>query len=148
MKNAETILGAETCSEQNLVQRINTINQKKSVPKDIEHNFQKMFEGLGCLLGKHHITVDPSVEPNVHPPRKVPVAIKEKVKQELLSMEKQGVIVQQKEPTDRVNSMVNVIKPNGKLRICMDPKDLNRAIKVTLLLNINENFVQLFVKST
>ncbi|KAH3713355.1 hypothetical protein DPMN_073145 [Dreissena polymorpha] len=62
MKNPETILGAETCSELNLVQRINTINQKKSVPKDIEHKFPKIFEGLGCLSGKHHITVDPSVE--------------------------------------------------------------------------------------
>ncbi len=108
----------------NLVQRINTVNQKKSVLKDIEHNFPKIFEGLGCLPGKHHISVDPCVVPKVHPLRKVPVAIKEKVKHELLSMEKQGVIVQQKEPTDWVHSMVTVIKPNGKLRICMDTKDL------------------------
>ncbi|VDI40084.1 Hypothetical predicted protein [Mytilus galloprovincialis] len=27
-----------------------------------------------------------------------------------------------------VNSMVTVIKPNGKIRICIDPRDLNKAI--------------------
>ena len=33
------------------------------------------------------------------------------------------------EPTDWVNSMVVSRKANGKLRVCLDPKDLNKAIK-------------------
>ena len=33
------------------------------------------------------------------------------------------------EPTDWVNSMVTVVKQNGKLQICIDPRDLNKAIK-------------------
>ena len=33
-----------------------------------------------------------------------------------------------KEPTKWINSMVAVRKP-GKLRLCIDPKDLNGAIK-------------------
>ena len=33
------------------------------------------------------------------------------------------------EPTDWVNSMVIVIKKNGQLRICINPRDLNRAMK-------------------
>ena len=33
------------------------------------------------------------------------------------------------EPTDWVNSLVIVEKPNGQLRLCLDPKDLNNAIK-------------------
>ena len=43
-------------------------------------------------------------------------------------MEKAEVVVKQKEPTDWVNSMVIVVKPN-KLRICIDPRDLNEAIR-------------------
>ncbi|XP_056000463.1 uncharacterized protein K02A2.6-like [Ostrea edulis] len=61
-------------------------------------------------------------------PRKIPLALKDKVKDELDRMEREGVIVKQREPTKWVNSMVTVTKPNGKIRICVDPRDLNRAI--------------------
>ena len=44
-------------------------------------------------------------------------------------MVKLNVIETVKEPSEWVNSMVIVEKPNGKLRICFDPKDLNKAIK-------------------
>ena len=44
-------------------------------------------------------------------------------------MEKLDIIEKISEPTDWVNSLVIVSKPNGKLRICIDPRDLNRAIK-------------------
>jgi len=32
-------------------------------------------------------------------------------------------------PTDWVNSMITIVKPNGKLGICIDPHDLNKAMK-------------------
>jgi len=44
-------------------------------------------------------------------------------------MEKLGVIVRQEEPTDWVNSLVVVQKPNGAVRLCIDPRDLNAAMK-------------------
>ena len=44
-------------------------------------------------------------------------------------MVKQGIIVPVDEPTDWVNSVVVRGKPNDSLRICLDPKDLNKAIK-------------------
>ena len=44
-------------------------------------------------------------------------------------MEKMEIIKRVNEPTDWVNSMVVVEKPNGNLRICLDPKHLNKAIK-------------------
>ena len=40
-----------------------------------------------------------------------------------------GVIEKVEEPTDWVSSIVYSRKSNGKLRICLDPKDLNTAIK-------------------
>ena len=43
-------------------------------------------------------------------------------------MVEEGILTPVNEPTDLVSSMVIVVKPN-KLRICIDPKDLNRAIK-------------------
>ena len=44
-------------------------------------------------------------------------------------MEKLKVIERVYEPTEWVNSMVTVVKTNGKLRICIDPRNLNKAIK-------------------
>jgi hypothetical protein len=39
------------------------------------------------------------------------------------------VIVRQEEATDWVNSMVVVQKPNGAVRLCIDPRDFNVAMK-------------------
>ena len=52
-----------------------------------------LFQGLGCLPGKHIIKVDSSISPVVHPPRKVPVSLKERIKEELDRMEKAEVVV-------------------------------------------------------
>ena len=44
-------------------------------------------------------------------------------------MEKNDIIDQVDEPTDWVNSMVIVEKRDGNFRICLDPHNLNKAIK-------------------
>ena len=44
-------------------------------------------------------------------------------------MEQLGAIEKVDQPTEWVNSIVIVEKPDGNLRICLDPKDLNRAVK-------------------
>ncbi|CAC5387637.1 unnamed protein product [Mytilus coruscus] len=98
--------------------------------KKKEAKYSDLFTGLGCLPGIHKIHVDDSSTPVVHPPRKVPVSLKGRIKIELDRMLKLGVIVRQKEPTAWVNSMVTVVKSNGDVRICIDPKDLNKAIIV------------------
>ena len=67
--------------------------------------------------------------PVVHAPRKVPVPQRAKVVEELKRMEKLGVIVRQEEPTEWVNSLVVVQKPTDAVRLCIDPRDLNFAIR-------------------
>lgn len=44
-------------------------------------------------------------------------------------MTEQEIIAPVTAPTPWVSSMVVVPKPNGKLRICLDPKELNKAIQ-------------------
>jgi hypothetical protein len=44
-------------------------------------------------------------------------------------MEKSNVITKVKEPTQWVNSLVIAEKPNSTLRICLDPRDPNKAIR-------------------
>ena len=43
-------------------------------------------------------------------------------------MEPQGIIRKVREPTKWVSSIVYIRKKNGKLHLCLDPKDLNWAI--------------------
>lgn len=128
-EDVHAILGAKTCQEMKMVQRIYSLTPS-ALPEDIVNSnmYENLFKGLGCLPGMHTIGVDKTVTPVVHPPRKIPIAIKYKVKTELDRMTEMGVIVKQEEPTEWVNSMITVIKPNGKIRICIDPRDLNKAI--------------------
>jgi hypothetical protein len=65
----------------------------------------------------------------VHAARKTPVSLRDKVKRELERMEKLKIIRRVDEPTEWVNSMVVVPKPNGEARICLDPRDLKFAVK-------------------
>ena len=62
-----------------------------------------------------------------HTPRRVPVALEKEVKEKIAEMEKKGIIVKETSPTEWISSMVVVAKPN-KIRICLDPKDLNKAV--------------------
>ena len=55
--------------------------------------------------------------------------LREKLKAELDKMVKMKIIKTVDEPTDWVNNLVLVEKPDGSLRICIDPKELNKAIK-------------------
>ena len=92
-------------------------------------DYPELFKGLGCLPGDYHIELNEGATPVVHAPRKVPIPQREKVIEELKRMERLGVIVRQEEATDWVNSMVVVQKPNGAVRLCIDPRDLNVAMK-------------------
>ena len=87
------------------------------------------FTGTGKLPGQYNIEVDPNVKPKIHPPRKVPVALKEKIKKELDRLESQDIIAPIKdEATPWVSSMV-VVDRTHRTRICLDPKDLNMALQ-------------------
>ena len=44
-------------------------------------------------------------------------------------MKRLEVIERVEEPTEWVNSMVVMTKKNGAIRVCLDPRDLNRAVK-------------------
>ena len=58
----------------------------------------------------------------------MPIEHKAEIEKELNDMVCQGIIVKQTELTLWVSSLMYPKKPNGKLRICLDPKDLNKVI--------------------
>ena len=106
-------------------------SSKQPVTKDelIRLHPQVFSDGVGCLEGEYHIRVDPQQSPVQHPPRKVPVALRDRLKASLDDLEKQDIVAPVTEPTPWVSSIVVVPKKDGKLRLCLDPKDLNKAIQ-------------------
>ena len=89
-ENVPTLLGQDSLEELKLVKRIYST---KSETVDVLSEFEDVFTGLGCVKDVvHHIVVDPDVPPVVHPPRKVPVALRAKVNEELKRMEELDVI--------------------------------------------------------
>ena len=93
--------------------------------------YPDVLQGLcmGRLKDSYSIEIDESVRPVVHAPRRVPVPVREKVRKKLDELESDGVLTLVTEATNWVSSMVIVQKPSGQIRICIDPKYLNRAIK-------------------
>ncbi|PFX34820.1 Retrovirus-related Pol polyprotein [Stylophora pistillata] len=112
-------------------QSIHSLNSENYEPLSFDklmRDFEDVFTGLGCLPGEYHTEIDPDIRLVQHTPRREPVPLKAKLKEKIDEMEKQGIIVQENKPTDWISSLVAVQKP-GKLRVCIDPRDLNRAIK-------------------
>jgi hypothetical protein len=83
---------------------------------------------LESLEGQYEIEIDPTVKPVIHPPRRVPIALRDRLKKEINRLEEDDIITRVETATPWVNSIVVVERPN-KTRICLDPKDLNLAIK-------------------
>ena len=125
------ILGVDICERLGIVKRVYVVDDE-TIEVDYSgllDEYKEVFQGLECLEREYAIIVDGNVTPVVHPARKVPFALKGKLNDELERMEKLDVIERIEEPTDWVCSLVLVEKRNGDLRVCLDPRDLNRATK-------------------
>ena len=113
-----------------LVYNVQSSHTSQETSQDIMSEFKDVFTGIGLFPGECTIHLKPEAEPVVHPPRKVPVALREPLKAELKRMEDSDIVTRVTEPTDWVNSLVITEKPKtGKLRVCLDPQALNKAIR-------------------
>ena len=90
--------------------------------------YPNSFDRLGSLKGAYNIRVDPTVKPATHARRKVPIESKEAIDKELDYLIEEEIIMEQVEPTPWVSSVTFPRKPNGEVRVCLDPSNLNKAI--------------------
>ena len=123
----QSLLGRSACSRLGTIARISAVDAKDS---NYEKTFPSLFQGLGCMDGVYEIKLDDSVIPfNLTTPRRIPIPLLPKVKEELGRMEQMGVIEQIDQPTQWCSSIVVVPKRNGSVRICGDFVQLSKAVQ-------------------
>ena len=98
--------------------------------------YKGVFEGLGHIGISNSFVLNPDHTTVQHAPRRVAVTLQKEVYENIniAEMEKKGIIQMVIELEYWIFSMVVVAKP-GKIRICFDPRDLNRAIQRPKLRN-------------
>lgn len=122
-ENQFPILGKETCQKYNLLVRPETSMMTHSLQID-----EQIFKGLGCLKDfKYDIDLVGNAKFEIIPPRKIPHSIKKDVQEELNKMVEMKVIEPTTEPTPVVSPMV-IVRKNNKLRICIDPSQVNKNL--------------------
>lgn len=129
--NAIPLIGIETIKELDLLKcnYVNMVSKGADLDCVLEKN-RDLFNGLGHInIKPYEFTVDPDCKPSVVPCRKVPFALMSDLKVELEKMVKDCVITKVIKPTKFVNPIVLVKKAKGGIRICLDPQNLNRALK-------------------
>ena len=101
-----------------------------SAGEEVIKRFSDVFyRSIGTFPGKVHLEVEPKAVPVIIPPRRIPAALKDKLKEELKNLEEQKIISPVDQPTPWVNSVVVTTKKSGALRICVNPRPLNKALK-------------------
>ena len=127
------MLSARTCIERGFItfdeKKVHLIDEEELTLEQLLNQYRSTFKGLGSLGSDYELTLKDDAVPVVHAPRRVPITLKKKLKDTLDELVLNKVIAPVKEPTDWVSSLVVAEKKNGKLRVCIDPKDLNNNLK-------------------
>ena len=103
--------------------------------------YSDVFTGIGKFPGMpYKIQLKENAKPTRHAPRKVPIHLQDAFHKEIRNLEQLGILEETKDVTEWVNSFVIVEKEiptnsnssqghSKKLRICLDPRDLNEALE-------------------
>ena len=110
--------------------------------QDILDIYSDVFTRIGKFPGMpYKFQLKPNAKPARHAPRKVPIHLQDAFHKEIRNLEQLGILEETKDVTEWVNSFVVIKKKiptdsssqghsmNKKLRICLDPRDLNKALE-------------------
>ena len=137
--NSGCLLSSQTAQDLGLVSfHLNEIQKKlsattsdKAVQK-IVNKYPEVFTGIGKLKGHSlALNIDPEVIPQAQPQRRIPYHIRDKVEKAVKDLENDGIIepVPDTQPTPWISPIVAVPKKDGSVRICVDMRMANMAIK-------------------
>ena len=91
--------------------------------------YKDIFEGTGALKNfELTIQIDPSAQPCVQKPRRLPFLMKKQVEAEIQKLLDQDFIEPVNSSPEWVSPLVCVPKKNGDVRLCVDMRKANTAI--------------------
>ena len=116
--------------------------------QDILDVYSDVFTGIGKFPGmSYKFQLKENAKPVRHAPRRVPIHLQDTFHKEIRNLEQLGILEETKDVTEWVNSFVIMEKKapvnsckiptnsnssqghSKKLRICLDPRDLNEALE-------------------
>ena len=96
----------------------------------IPREYVNIFKAVGSLPGEpYHIRLKQSYKPAQHHPRSVPIDKQAAYRAELDRLVKEGIIAEVHTHAQWITSITPVVKSDGHLRLCLNPKDLNKTIE-------------------
>ena len=116
--------------EKTKIKIINEVKESQEFKRQIEEKYPELFKGIGLMKGEINIKLKDGAVPHIEPVRRVPHAMQEPLKNKLDKLVKEEILhkVDISELIEWLNSFVCVKKPNGKLRLFLDPTHLNKWI--------------------
>ena len=127
------VLGASASQQMGLI-TVNRANIRQVTATnrepDILVKYKDVFNhDVGHFPGEAHLEVDATMKPAITPAPKIPFALRPRLKDELDQLTEKGVIAPVNEPTEWVSALALATKKSGELRICIDPRPLNKALR-------------------
>lgn len=134
--NAENLLSCDDSVDLGVLEiKTNEASQCNSVAQssDIDSlcsEYSGLFSGLGLLKNREiTLAIDSSVKPVVQPHRRIPFGLRKKLESKIQELIDLDVIEQVKKPSDWVSPAHIVSKQNGDIRVTIDMREANKAIK-------------------
>lgn len=75
------------------------------------------------------MVIHENAQPVMSPIKKLPLPLLDQLKSTIDDIERKQILAKVTGPSDWVHPLVLIKKPNDQLRICIDPKYLNAALK-------------------
>lgn len=131
-QTSDTLIGLPAIKALNLIPSIEQVSANDSNQCNpcnvILSKFKEVFEGLGKYHTPVTLKLKQNAVPRASPPRLIPEKIRGKLKIELDRLVNEKIIALDKQPSEWLSRTVIVNKPDGSIRLCLDPQYLNTQL--------------------
>ena len=135
-RKVETLLSGKVCEQLGIIKfnksniaNVEAIDKDK---QDLQGKFPNLFQGVGKLNNYQvHFHVDDDIKPVCQPKRPTPFHLKSKFDRAVDELETEDIIEEHVGPSPWVSNVVLAPKDDGGVRVTVDMREPNKAIKPT-----------------